>query len=130
LLAQYKRDFHKVGLGGCARIPKSQRHAWLSQVFARAWPCRFHGFGIASRETLLRFPFHSADASTWQFAPFALGLHAIGDRNVRFRFTKPGDSSRLATQAVSGWLEKMWRIQVEVRSRWAREMKSIREIES
>lgn len=35
-----------------------------------------HGFGLASAEAVSRFPFHSVDASSWVFAPAAMGMWA------------------------------------------------------
>jgi hypothetical protein len=69
LLAFYCKHWPKVGLGGMVGRGGRGRavglHSWLSQVFARAWPYRFHAFGQTGADVLLRYPFHSADSSSW-----------------------------------------------------------------
>ncbi len=67
LLTEYKRYFgDRIGLGGIAtNISIVQRRRWLEQCFARAYPARFHGFGVASKDLLMSFPFYSVDTASW-----------------------------------------------------------------
>lgn len=68
-LAWCAERFEKVGLA-----PKcSGKWQWLEQAFARIWPKKTHGFALASKEALSCVPFHSVDASSWTYAPFAMG---------------------------------------------------------
>jgi len=65
MLAQFCAAFPKVGLS--CRFGESLRESyrWLDECFARAWPHRFHSFGWVKTDMLRRYPFHSADASSW-----------------------------------------------------------------
>lgn len=65
----------KIALGGIARTGVN-RIEWLSQVFARVWPKRIHGFGCASEKVIMALPFESVDASSWVYAPAAMGHYA------------------------------------------------------
>jgi len=69
-LEAYKDRFGgRVGLGGIATgISSTQKRKWLSQCFARAYPAKFHGFGVATKELLMKFPFYSVDTASWHTA--------------------------------------------------------------
>lgn len=79
LLSFYCANWAKVGLGGM--VGAGDVTAWLDKVFAYAWPHRFHAFGQTSSALLLRYPFHSADSTTWWTpAVFASGLQIRGSK--------------------------------------------------
>jgi hypothetical protein len=60
--------------GKIAISPKGRKvKTFMDKCFARTWPCKIHGFGMCSEKRILAWPFHSVDASSWQFAPRALG---------------------------------------------------------
>jgi len=66
MLTDYKAGFNnRVALGGITSIGSVKKMKWLEQCFARAYPCKFHGFGIGSKEPLMAFPFVSADTASW-----------------------------------------------------------------
>lgn len=69
LLDFYCAHWPKVGLGGMVGSAGRGRavglRVWLDQVFARAWPHRFHAFGQTGADILFGYPFHSADSSSW-----------------------------------------------------------------
>lgn len=56
----------KMAIGGIARggVDKA---GWLDQVFARIWPKKVHAFGMTKTNMLMRWPFHSADSTTYCF---------------------------------------------------------------
>lgn len=66
-LSKYKEHFgNRVALGGIATgLGMTQKMKWLGQCFARAYPCKFHGFGIGSKDVLIEYPFASADTASW-----------------------------------------------------------------
>lgn len=69
----------KIALGGVAKMTRGHRAAryeWLKQCVARVWPKRVHAFGCASWEAVRCAPFDSVDASSWGYAPQALGRWA------------------------------------------------------
>lgn len=66
-LAGYREEFgERIGLGGIATgLGMTQKRKWLEQAFARVYPAKFHGFGVASKSLLLDFPFYSVDTASW-----------------------------------------------------------------
>lgn len=64
----------KIALGGVAKTKKQVRGKWMEQCFSRVWPHKIHGFGIGDEESIMRFPFHSCDATSWYLQPSAYGL--------------------------------------------------------
>lgn len=68
-------EYPKVALGGMARSSMAALTPYVEAAFAVAWPrgCVFHGFGLHKEEVLMRFPFHSADATSWQLGPLRYG---------------------------------------------------------
>lgn len=64
-LMLYKKEFGRTGLSCRFGEPTRSSIKWLEQCFARAWPCRFHSFGWIGGDALARFPFDTADATTW-----------------------------------------------------------------
>lgn len=68
-------DYPKIGIGGVAGFLRSapKKIEFYGQIFARAWPCKIHALGLASMPIMRRFPFHSVDASSWEFGPTGFG---------------------------------------------------------
>ena len=64
-LVEYRRVFGRVGLSCRFGEPPTHSLRWLEQCFARAWPCRFHSFGWTAAEPLTRYPFDTADSTSW-----------------------------------------------------------------
>lgn len=69
-LTLYKERFgDRIGLGGIATgLSSKDKRRWLAQCFARAYPAKFHGFGVASEDILMEFPFYSVDTASWHTA--------------------------------------------------------------
>lgn len=65
ILQEYKAKFDRIGIASGHGAPLKERLAWTDQCFSRAYPAKFHSFGWIKREVLLRFPFASADSSSW-----------------------------------------------------------------
>lgn len=106
------RDYPKIALGGMVGKPRPAKQRFIEQAFARLWPMKIHGFGLASEDMLLRSPFHSADASSWELAPTKFGSwKAFGKLPVR------GAGQDLRPEVE--WYLKMER---RLRAHWAREM--------
>ncbi len=79
VLVRLAGEYPKIALGGVAKVKKTQKEAWIAEVFSRVWPCRMHGFGMSGKDILQRFPFHSIDATNWELGPGAFGLWAAFD---------------------------------------------------
>jgi hypothetical protein len=114
-LEQMAKDYPKIALGGCARKSVKVKMQWVGQCFARVWPKSIHGLGMSSEPLLIEFPFHSTDASTWQFGPLSKGRWtAYGSATLRCR----GRESHLKAE-----IEHFLKIEDRVEQRWAAERK-------
>jgi len=74
----------KIALGGVAgATAKGVRSDWFEACFARVWPKKVHGFGVAGRTDVLKFPWHTTDASSWQSGPTRFNRwHQYGNTQV------------------------------------------------
>lgn len=64
ILAEYKKHFERIGLSGSG-APRNPYQKWLEQCFARAYPAKFHGFGLATKSIMFKFPFYTVDTASW-----------------------------------------------------------------
>jgi hypothetical protein len=113
LLAEYCKQFPKVGLSCRFGEEVSMSWNWIEQCFARAWPHRFHSFGWIDRRLLLRYPWHSADASSWGLRPTAFGKWE--------RFGRLGARHAPVLDNIKVYLE----LQDYATARWKREWERI-----
>lgn len=118
-LVEYCRHFEKVGISCRFGEPARESMKFLDGCFARAWPHKFHSFGWVAREPLEKYPFHSADASSWFFAPCVMGRWSGFDYNVA-RKTKLS----VRNYNISIWVEvaEYKRRAEQLAFRWRREM--------
>jgi hypothetical protein len=106
------KHYPKIALGGVAVLRGDAKLAWLEQCFARVWPKRVHGFGMAGEEIVFALPFHSVDATNWELAPCAFGSwQKFGAMSVR------GSNQDLRSQ-VKHYLA----LEAKARVRWAKQM--------
>jgi hypothetical protein len=105
ILREYAAGWDKVGLS--CRFGESiiESLRFYDQCFAKVWPKKFHSFGWVAEDMLLRYPFHSCDASSWEVGPCAFG-------NWK-RFGKM--SVRGSKQDLRG--EVLWYLELEARCR-------------
>lgn len=84
-LLSMAKEYPKIALGGCARMPKSKKIKWVKACFTRLWTAglqtKVHGLGFGS-DFLTMMPFHSVDASSWNFRPMAFGSWRSFDKTV------------------------------------------------
>lgn len=103
--------YPKIAIGGAVRY--GAKLAWAEQVFARVWPKPIHGLGFGSERFMQRLPFHSCDASNWEFRPLATGVW-------------PGLGGKLSVRGSSQNLrsEVLYYLGIEerLRFRWRNEM--------
>jgi len=106
------RDYPKIALGGVARKGAKLKIDWALQCFGRIWPKRVHGFGYGTEAALMRVPFHSADATSWEMGPCAFG---------RWKSFGGKLSVRQHHDITS---EVVWYLEMErkVQARWRKEM--------
>lgn len=124
-LDEYARKFDKVGLGGLVPIKSpSDRHDWLTQCFARIWPKKTHGFGVMGKATLMQFPFHSVDSTSWETGALCFGGYQfmrgqnLGLNRPRARAALKGGETYLRPE-ISHYL----RLEKEIQARWVDEFR-------
>jgi len=109
------RDYPKIAIGGSWKLRGPERIRLVGQMFARVWPKRIHGFGMAEERLLMKFPFHSVDASSWQLGP------------MKFRQFKTmgGSNLRVPCQTIDlrGEIDHYLEIEQRARGHWARLLK-------
>lgn len=64
-LVEMCRQYPRIAVGGTVGLSTKTRLRLFDAVFAKVWPKRIHGFGVHSEDLLMRYPFDSADSSSW-----------------------------------------------------------------
>ena len=121
LLKAYCAEFPKVGIarGALGYHASKLALSWVERVFALCWPHRFHSFGWLSEKLLMRYPFETADSSSWEFGPTRYGQGwKLGGQATRLSWK--GSCQNLACQ-VNYYL----RLEALLRARWAKEMRTL-----
>lgn len=79
-----------IGLGGMGNANRPQRKAWLDSAF-KDLPddIKVHGFGVSAIDLLFRYPWYSADSTTWlRYAAYGVLMIPIHD-GTKFLFDRP-----------------------------------------
>lgn len=109
--------YPKIAIGGAAgRLFGDARRRYFDQVFARVWPKKIHGFGIATESILQAFPFHSADASSWEIGPLRFGSWSA----YKLPVSGPRKNFHLRPE-VKVYLE----MEAKLKNKWAVQMKQL-----
>jgi len=119
ILQAYRDGFGRIGLsGGPAKgIPLDVHFAWLDQCFARLYPAKFHAFGATHRKILMRYPFYSADSSSWMVS-VRFGRASLGDSGMKLpRKSEANDEVFDLRFEVLKFLD----FQEELKDRWRKE---------
>jgi hypothetical protein len=113
ILAEYCAAFPKVGIS--CRFGEAEKDSvrWLDACFAKAYPHNFHSFGWVKADVLRRYPFASADASSWNAAGMYGRWRAFGNANLRTVGKRAFD--------LRAEIDVFWELGQELASRWARE---------
>lgn len=115
VLMHLAANYPKIALGGVVRWARTKKLAWIQQCFARVWPKKIHGLGMAAEDLLMAVPFHSTDASSWEFGPKAWGQwKAYGNLSVK------GGKQNMRSQVV--WYQRLERL---AQAKWAKEMATL-----
>lgn len=112
------KEYPKIALGGMVGQSIASLDAWMAQCFARIWrvrPTRVHAFGVTSERLLLKYPFHSADSSSWQLGPCGFGRWKVY-KNLSWR----GKAQDLRAE-VDWYLG----LEARLRRRWASVMPTL-----
>lgn len=110
VLIEYAKKYPKIAVGGVALARGKKKEAFAEQVFARVWPKRIHGFAAASEEMVLKFPWDSVDAASWEIGPCGFGnWRAFGGRM----------SIRGSDQNLRAQVEYFLDLEEKATARWA-----------
>ena len=117
-LLEMAKTYPKIALGGTVGTHAKEKDRWIGQCFARVWPKKIHGFGVTGEPLLMKYPFHSVDATNWEMMPCAFGnWKAFGKMSIR--------GSKQDLRAEVEWYLALER---RVRARWVKEMKVLEEL--
>lgn len=119
MLQEYKTGFsNRVALGGITSIGTQQKTKWLEQCFARAYPCKFHGFGLASEDLLMALPFASADSAAWST------VHMFGRSQAAPGLAMPklGNGDRTEHYDLRFEIKHYLELEAKVKDRWSQEL--------
>lgn len=114
VLTGLAKDYSKIAIGGC--VGKRDKDEFAGQCFSRVWPKALHGFGFGAKESLLKLPWHSVDATNWETGPCAFGRWAAFGGTLSVR----GSSQNLRAE-VEYYLD----LEQRAREHWKKEMVKI-----
>ena len=116
LLQYYCEKWDVVGLSCRFGEPEQESFAFYEKCFRLCYPHRFHSFGWVKEEALLRFPFISADTSTWGVAPCRYGhWKAFGGQHL-------GTRDEAATvQGLKYQVRHFLELEQKIQGRWKKE---------
>ena len=111
-------DYPKVGIGGVATRLRGRaaKLRFYEQVFARVWPKKLHGLGLNDEAIMMRLPFHSVDAPSWELGPCGFGMWKSLGGWLPIR----GGQHQLRPE-----VEYHLRMEDRLRTRWASEMEQL-----
>lgn len=113
----------RIGLGGIATgIGTTEKRRWLDQCFARAYPARFHGFGVASREILMAYPFATVDTASWHTGLRYGRSAAFGDIKMPRKSELDGGEFEDSAYDLRFEIKKYLEMETEVQQRWKSEL--------
>lgn len=117
VLLELAAAYPKIAIGGVAYKRGTAKQGWAEQVFARVWPKRVHGFAFASEQAIMRLPFHSVDASSWE-----IGACGFGNWKQFGHLTVRGSNQDLRGE-VDAYLD----LEERARLRWTKQMRELRD---
>jgi hypothetical protein len=121
-LLTYAKNFDKVGLGGLVPVKNAEeRNAWLAECMSRIWPKKTHAFGVMGRDTLMKFPFHSVDSTSWEAGALRFGQYQfMGAVNLGLNRPKARAAAK-SEMYLRPESDHYLRLEREVQTRWKAE---------
>jgi len=113
-LVSLARDYSKIALGGMVGRPRSAQRDFARYCFDAVWPKHIHAFGVGHEPTLSMFPFHSADATTWENGP----------RFGRWRHS-PERDGWTEGERLQAEIEQYLAMEARLVARWGRTLASV-----
>jgi hypothetical protein len=114
------RDYPKVGIGGAVRVNMKEKLAWVKDVFAAVWPKKIHGLAMVAAPLLRSVPFHSVDASSWEYTTRSFAHYAAF--NGATLYGTGGSVCRDQYGEIAHYL----RLESEIQFRWRWEMEELK----
>jgi hypothetical protein len=116
-LINIARDYPKIAIGGMSQLRGNAVITYVGQCFARVWPKPVHGFAVGGRDLIMRFPWHSVDATNWELGPVGFGQwNSFGRMSVR------GTKQNLRAE-----VEFYLALERRARARWEKQMTKLTE---
>lgn len=115
ILKHYLKRYDKIGLGAVVGRSSKAITPFLDKIFSLAWPKKFHGFGMVRKDLLLKYPFHSVDSSSWEYAPTKFGQYKYYGKA----------SIRGSNQPLVGEVRYYLELEERVSHRWAKELRKL-----
>jgi hypothetical protein len=113
------KDYPKIAIGGIAQLRGKAKSDVAAQCISRVWPKKVHGFGIGQEKLMLKFPWHSVDATSWELGPARFGnWHTYGQMSVR------GSKQDLRCE-IAWYLD----LEKKARAKWRKEMVELEALE-
>lgn len=111
--------YSRVALGGMVGKHWTQQVRFCEQAFAVLWPKWIHAFGVTNERTLLRFPFSSADSTTWEGVPMRYGRYR--SHGLRVLPIRGGNRN------LVGEVEWYLRLEARLRNYWSATLADVKE---
>lgn len=117
----YLESYPYIALGGLVPFAKQKAKliAWLDYFFKLAkeyWPVKLHAFGMSGRDILLRYPFYSADSTSWcAICRFPASVAVKDDRVLHYKLRTESHLVRCRED-----IEFFIRLEREVTDAWAK----------
>lgn len=85
-----------IGLSPANDVSSKEKNAWLRKAFSVTRDkVRTHGFGITSLNSLLEFPFATADSSSWTMGPRFARVPLFDEKTSKFTSIPLNDKTQL-----------------------------------
>lgn len=126
------KDYPKIALGGAAgKERRLSRDGFAGQCFARVWPKRIHGFGFGTDDLVMKYPWHSVDATTWEISPCGFGRwNSFGHIGKKGKWVGGKMSVRGSSQNLRAEIEWYLDLERRARIRWKNEMAKLNDLEA
>lgn len=140
LCEYYLNNYEYITIGGMVPIPNSKLIYWLDELWSKVLTDKdgfsrrkIHGFGLTSRELMLRYPWYSCDSSSWVQAaangsivlPEFSSAISISSRSPQVRNwgqhfnTYPPSTQERILERLAYYGLTLEEVQHDYRSRWA-----------
>lgn len=101
-LDRYLAEYDYLALGGCVGVPLPQKVRWFDWVWSKVKDQRLHAFGQTSARLLFRYPWYSADSTSWLLQAAMGGIYVPSYRSGCWQWSKSPLSINLSIKSTDG----------------------------